>query len=79
MSPTFLKIKNYRFYVNSREEARIHIHVQTPDGEAKIWLEPEIELFNNYGIREAHLSEIIEIVKEKKDEFIQRWKSHFNV
>jgi hypothetical protein len=29
-----------RFYFNSREESRMHIHVETPDGEAKFWLEP---------------------------------------
>ena len=79
MSPTFFRIKNYRFYVNSREETRIHIHVQTSDGEAKIWLEPNVELFANYGIREDHLKEIIEITKEKRNEFIQLWKSHFNL
>ena len=66
MSPTFFRIKNYRFYVNSREETRIHIHVQTSDGEAKIWLEPNVELFANYGIREDHLKEIIYEANLKK-------------
>jgi len=66
MSPTFFRIKNYRFYVNGREETRIHIHVQTADVEAKIWLEPNVELFANYGIREDHLKEIIYEANLKK-------------
>jgi hypothetical protein len=41
------RYKNYRFFVNSREETRRHVHVQTPDGEAKFWLEPEIQLAQN--------------------------------
>jgi len=35
MSPTIFRIGNYRFYFFSREENRIHIHVISPDGEAK--------------------------------------------
>jgi hypothetical protein len=32
------------------EEDRIHIHVIHADGEAKIWLEPEVELHFSYGL-----------------------------
>ncbi len=77
MSPTFLKYKNFRFYVNSREETRIHVHVHTPDGEIKIWLEPEIEIAVNYGVRQKDVKKIIEIVKDKQNEFKRRWKEHF--
>jgi len=42
MSPTVFKEGNYRFHFFSREEDRIHIHVVSPDGEAKFWLEPII-------------------------------------
>jgi len=44
MSPTILRYGAYRLYFFSREERRIHVHVQHPDGEAKFWLEPRIEL-----------------------------------
>lgn len=64
MSPTFLKFKSYRFYVNSREESRKHIHVQTPDGELKIWLEPEVEIDKIYNVKPKEVSEILDIVKE---------------
>jgi hypothetical protein len=30
----------YRFYFFSLEEDRMHIHVEAPDGELKVWLEP---------------------------------------
>lgn len=49
MSPTVFRHGPYRFYFFSREEARIHVHVQSAAGEAKFWLEPEIELAQNYG------------------------------
>ncbi|MCP4976086.1 MAG: DUF4160 domain-containing protein [Maribacter sp.] len=49
MSPTVFKEGKYRFHFFSKEEQRIHIHVVSPDGEAKFWLEPTISLANYYG------------------------------
>jgi hypothetical protein len=44
VSPTIFRNGPYRFYFFSREELRMHVHVQCPDGEAKFWLEPVISL-----------------------------------
>jgi len=49
MSPTVFKEKGYRFFFFSREESRMHVHVVSDEGEAKFWLEPEIELAKNYN------------------------------
>jgi hypothetical protein len=46
MSPTVFKEAGYRFFFFSREEERMH--VLSGDGEAKFWLEPEIELAKDY-------------------------------
>jgi len=43
MSPTVFKEKGYRFFFFSREESPMHVHVVSDEGEAKFWLEPEIE------------------------------------
>ena len=48
MSPTILKIGPYRFFFNSREEIRPHIHVSCPAGVAKFWLEPIVSLASYY-------------------------------
>lgn len=44
MSPTVFRYNRYRFLFLSREERRMHVLVWSPDGETKIWLEPEIKL-----------------------------------
>lgn len=44
MSPTVFKEEGYRFFFFSREETRMHVHIYCEKGEAKFWLEPEIEL-----------------------------------
>jgi len=58
MSPTVFKYKNYRFMFFSREETRIHIHVTSPQGEAKFWLTPDVSLARNYGFTEHQLADI---------------------
>lgn len=42
MSPTVFRDKGFRFLFFSREEARMHVHVQCERGEAKFWMEPAI-------------------------------------
>ena len=77
MSPTILKIKNYRFFFFSREELRMHIHIYCSDGEAKFWLESEIELAKNHRLSRKHLKEIENIIEEHYEEFKKAWKEHF--
>ena len=77
--PTVYRIGPYRFYFNSREETRMHIHIDSTDGTAKFWLEPIVALEVYYNMKSKELSEIEEIVKEKKYEFVREWKKYFSV
>ncbi len=77
MSPTVFQYKNYRFFFFSREEPRRHVHVRSPDGEAKFWLEPEVELAKNHGLSERDLKELEKIVEEESDEIRKHWDKHF--
>lgn len=51
VSPTIFREKGFRFYFFSREEERPHVHVQHAEGEAKFWIEPEVALAMNYGLK----------------------------
>ncbi|NCP67972.1 DUF4160 domain-containing protein [bacterium] len=64
--PTVLRIGNYRFhfYSDERQEPP-HIHVATPDGECKFWLEP-IKLARNKGVAPHLLREIEKLVYEHR-------------
>jgi len=77
--PTVLIIGNMRFFFNSREETRRHIHIETPDGTAKFWLEPLVSLATFYNLPEKDLNKIESIVKEKRDDFIKEWNRHFRI
>jgi len=64
MSPTVFRVGPFRFFFFSREEERLHIHVQSADGEAKIWIEPEIELARNHELSDQDLSRVLQLVIE---------------
>ncbi|GAB6163566.1 DUF4160 domain-containing protein [Desulfothermus naphthae] len=77
MSPTVFRQDGYRFFFFSREEPRMHIHVYCADGEAKFWLEPQIELARNYGLSRKQLKEIEKIIEEHNEEIKNAWKKVF--
>lgn len=77
MSPTIFRVGNYRFYFFSREEERIHVHVISPDGEAKFWIEPIVALVSYTGLSKRQLARLQKIVEERRSEIIKAWRRHF--
>jgi hypothetical protein len=62
--PTVLRIGSFRFHFYSDEGGEPpHIHVRTPDGECKFWLEP-ISLASVNGIKSADVRAIERLVFE---------------
>lgn len=56
----------------------MHIHVSSAQGEAKFWLEPKVELAENYRIKRKQLRDIERLLEEHKDEIVHAWKKHFH-
>lgn len=77
MSPTVFRESGFRFYFFSREEPRMHIHVQSSNGEAKFWIEPEIQIAQNYGLSMKELNDAYSLIKEHQDEIHKTWEQHF--
>lgn len=77
MSPTIFRERGYRFFFFSREEFRPHIHIYCGDGEAKFWLDPQIELARNYRLSKVQLKEIEAIIEAHYDELKAAWDEYF--
>lgn len=77
VSPTVYREGSYRFFFFSREEARPHVHVVAPDGEAKFWLDPIVALSDYTGFDSKQLRQIQTIVEEHQDDFRESWNQHF--
>jgi formyltetrahydrofolate synthetase len=78
MSPTIKIVGPFRFFFNSREETRRHVHIATKDGVAKFWLEPIVALASYYNLQEKELRKIESIVKEHENDFTAAWENHFS-
>ena len=69
MSPTVLRDGPFRLFFFSREEERIHVHVAHPDGEAKFWLDPRVELATHTDAQQT--------VERHIEEVRNAWSRHF--
>ncbi|OQY52065.1 MAG: hypothetical protein B6245_23955 [Desulfobacteraceae bacterium 4572_88] len=54
------------------------MHIATPDGVAKFWLEPIVGLASYHSLPARELRKIEELVKENINEFISAWDRHFS-
>ena len=76
MRPKFKEQNGFVFKIFSNEEARIHIHIIKAEKEAKYWLEPDMELAENYGFNNKELSSIEKILTEYGDYFKVKFTRH---
>lgn len=77
MSPTIFRAKGLRFFFFSLEEARMHVHVLGEEGEAKVWIEPEIELAKERGLSKKMLAFALKQIEEHEGEIREAWSRHF--
>lgn len=76
MSPKFRKEDGFVFKIYSNEEERMHVHVVKAENEAKFWLEPVIELAENFGFNNKEIKKITKKVETYGNEFKQQFAAH---
>ncbi|MDH4372052.1 MAG: DUF4160 domain-containing protein [Verrucomicrobiota bacterium] len=77
--PTVLCIGRFRFHFYSDERLEPpHVHVRTPEGERKFWLEPIIRLASNRGVRSHELRQIERLVFENETLLRNSFHEHHN-
>lgn len=54
----------------------MHIHVVNAEKEAKFWLEPKIELADNYGFSTKEINSIKKIINIYAEEFKSKYIHH---
>lgn len=71
--PTVLRVGPFRFHFYSDEQQEPpHIHVASPDGECKFWLEP-VKLAGNKSIPPHVLREIERLVFQHEDYLLLKY------
>jgi L-ascorbate metabolism protein UlaG (beta-lactamase superfamily) len=77
MAPTVFHSGPYRYFFFSREEQRMHVHVEVGDGEAKFWLEPVVALADFRNLKRKDLVRMQSDIEERADDIKEAWKKHF--
>lgn len=77
MSPTIVRDGPFRLFFFSREEPRIHVHIAHPDGEAKFWLTPQVDVAVNIGLSAVQLRQAQHVVEAHLKEIEDAWHRHF--
>jgi hypothetical protein len=77
MSPTILREGSFRLFFFSREEPRMHVPVSHPDGEAKLWIEPEVSASVVVGLSSRQVAGAEDIVRRHLQEIRNAWFRHF--
>jgi Domain of unknown function (DUF4160) len=77
MAPTIVRDGQFRLFFFSREETRIHVHVAHPDGEAKFWLTPSVQLATNVGLSSIQIRQAQTVVEAHLQEIQDAWHHHF--
>ncbi len=55
----------------------MHVHVYHGGDEAKFWLEPNLELAENNGLKPKQLKRALRLIEEHENEIKDRWESYF--
>jgi hypothetical protein len=76
--PTVLRVGRFRFHFYSNEQQEpAHIHVRSPEGECKFWLDP-VRLARNHGIPAKDVREIERLVFEHRLLLTQAYNERHN-
>ena len=56
----------------------MHVHVQSAEAEAKFWMEPKIELDENFGFPDREVGRILKLLEDRESEIRKAWDQHFS-
>jgi len=55
----------------------MHVHVHRSEGEAKFWLEPQVELAQNYSLIDRQIRVVEALIRKHEHDIRAAWRKHF--
>lgn len=72
--PTVLQLFGLVFRIYTRDHLPPHVHVISPDGEAKFTIgETVVELVQNKGMKQKDINLSLSILEENRERLINEW------
>ena len=55
----------------------MHVHVHHANGEAKVWLDPFVEVAEDHGLGARRLKVAVRMIRDHEHEIREAWEAHF--
>ena len=78
--PVVFRYKGFRFFFYSNEGSPrepLHVHVRAGSGEAKIWLDPQVQVASSFGFDAGTLRELVEVAQTNRVLIERTWHEYF--
>jgi len=79
--PVVFRYKGFRFFfysnVGSPREP-VHAHVRSGSSEAKLWLEPQVQVACSLGFDAGTLRELVEVAQSNRVLIERTWHEYFS-
>lgn len=74
--PTIFELFGIRYFFYSGDHEPMHVHLENRDGKAKIFIEPDIKVDYNHGIKPKDLNKALKMIEIYKEEIINSWNEN---
>ena len=67
--PVVFRYRGFRFFFHSNEGSPrepLHVHVRSGSSEAKIWLDPQVQVASSFGFDAGTLRELVEVTQTNR-------------
>ena len=78
--PVVFRYKGYKFFFYSNEGSPrepVHIHVRSGQGEAKLWIKPQVRVANSVGFDASTLRELVDVAQDNRQLIEGLWDEYF--
>lgn len=74
--PTVFELFGMRYFFYAGEHEPIHIHLENGDGRAKVYLEPELRIDYNQGIKAKDMKKALAMIETYREDIVAAWSMH---
>ena len=75
------RYRGFRFFFYSNEGSPrepLHVHVRSGSGEAKVWLDPQVQVASSSGFDAGTLRELVEVAQTNRVQIERTWHEYFS-
>ncbi len=77
---SYISIPRIQFFFYSNEgipREPVHVHVRKGEAIAKIWILPNIQIADSYGLSSSELKQLANVTSKNKDLRLRNWNEYF--